>query len=357
MKTKLSIACSLFVVGGVASLLAAGCGSDDTQSAAAPDSGQNNNTGGGSGSGGTGPGGGANGGAPNDGGSPTESLFGDRCFEDTECPTGMFCLKQDGTQFLGGGPLGGICTVDCATDGQAQCEAVGPGSQCVQLAGFDTEFDPSDDVAFCFELCNSAQEFEDKCHGRPEMACFSTSSGASFCQPTCTGDSDCPGDRVCNLGNGICVDPVDRPGTLPIGAVCDENDDQCAGFCVAPGDETIGTCTGLCRLGSVGCGVDSSNLSDPLDAFCLFGPADAELGDLGVCGQLCNCDSDCLEPGTICSAFGATSGIRTLTLRDGFCTTPDTDGGGGGIPTCPAPGDSGTTTPVDSGPAVDSGTP
>jgi hypothetical protein len=137
--------------------------------------------------------------------------------------------------------------------------------------------------------------------------------------------------------------------------------DVCAGICqtLLGGNNTrISICSGRCQLGSVaGCGVDANSTALP-DASCLFGPQGADVGDLGTCGQLCDCNGDCLNQTLICrpdnNIFGGTG-------RAGYCASRINDEGGTekGI-VCPTAPDAGQTKPpADAGkpkPPADAGT-
>ena len=104
--------------------------------------------------------------------------------------------------------------------------------------------------------------------------------------------------------------------------------DVCAGVCstlAANGNNQVSVCGGRCQLGgAVGCGFDLT-ASAAVDAFCLYGPTNADVGDLGLCGQLCDCNGDCRDAAFICRAD---STLQSVTGRAGYCTAPNNGGGG-----------------------------
>jgi hypothetical protein len=53
------------------------------------------------------------------------------------------------------------------------------------------------------------------------------------------------------------------------------------------------------------------------------------MGDDGFCGELCDCDDDCLYPGFVCEVFDPTSAAEFG--RSGSCS-PATDGSGTQVP-------------------------
>jgi MYXO-CTERM domain-containing protein len=116
---------------------------------------------------------------------------------------------------------------------------------------------------------------------------------------------------------------------------------DCIGTC-----STLGTslptknnsfCTTLCTIGKPGsCGEDPS-ASGPPSAACILKFASLETeGDLGECAELCDCDSNCKNPGFICSKTTIPKG--TDIGRAGACVPKLTfNGVTPGIP-CPLTG-------------------
>lgn len=169
------------------------------------------------------------------------------------------------------------------------------------------------------------------------------SGNAAACMPWCETDSDC-GGRTCGITTGLCTDtPV---GGDPVGSSCPSGFYQgnCAGFCVGTNNATGRMCTALCNVAYLGqpgaCGSDPQ-AGSPQDAACLYEIVVQGL-HIGVCAQLCDCDSDCRAAGMVCQSW-ANSGIQNpgqapnLFHKQGLCAAATgTDGGVvDGIPTCP----------------------
>ena len=266
-----------------------------------------------------GDGGGSGGSAARTDGGPTGSggshvvksgPIGKACTADADCGGKLVCIKPSGTTIQGAGPANGVCSFDCSNGDDTTCQAIDPNSVCVGM-------DRTSVVAYCFEACTQGVTpvGETKCHGRKDMACLDT----GFCNPTCRGDFDCA-PRKCDLATGLCTDPDKLVGgTLPIGTKCDPraSKDNCVGGCLAI-TQTEGICTGSCEIGQIGCGLDP-NSTAPLDAFCEWQTSStAADGDLGFCGQLCDCDGDCRNPDFVCETFSST--FRAQFGRAGACS-------------------------------------
>lgn len=260
-----------------------------------------------------------------DGDGPSgDGDLGSECDADADCQSG-FCLDVDSSELAGGGPAGGLCAIACFEGGQALCDAEAPGSACVRV---------DDEFAICLESCvpGPGSLAEAECHGRTDVACIPDSPGALLgtCQPTCENDSQC-GDRVCDIGLGVCVDEADRPDGLPVGSECDPDEDECAGFCrTFSGD--INMCTGVCNRSVIAC---LSEADAPADAACLFTFDTAAAQDIGLCGQLCDATDDCAHPALRCVEFNAST--QELTGRQGYCTSSAEPSGDAGIPEGGAP--------------------
>lgn len=274
-----------------------------------------------------------------DSGRPSgRSPLGTPCLEDVDCPqSGLVCLAQGGSDFLGGGPSNGMCAYPCATT--TECRDIDPSAVCVLIDDGGTPRDGTDDIAFCFAGCTLGpiEPGGVKCDGRLDVACVPRAAGTSegYCQPACTGDSDC-GARVCDLSLGVCVDAEDRQQGSPIGAECNLDED-CAGICL-PLTDTSSVCSGICSMGVAGCGAEPG--TSALDAFCLLSPQAHDEGDLGYCSQLCDCNEDCLHPDMICEAVG---GLDRAAGRLGFCFPREFSDDGIGIPcSSPPPQDGGS---------------
>jgi len=86
---------------------------------------------------------------------------------------------------------------------------------------------------------------------------------------------------------------------------------------------TVGFCSGLCRLGEAGCGVNPST-TGKRDVYCLF-PTDpaADFADLGFCTELCDCNEDCANPDFVCTPV---QGLVKEAGRIGACGPKDASG-------------------------------
>jgi len=129
----------------------------------------------------------------------------------------------------------------------------------------------------------------------------------------------------------VCTGPIDPARKLPIGAKCDPNakTDICSGACVGITDgptSTYGFCSGTCRLGEIGCGINPST-SGAHPAYCLF-PADqaSDFGDLGFCAQTCDCNEECSNPDFVCSPV---DGLTMVAGHTGACGPKDATVDGG----------------------------
>jgi MYXO-CTERM domain-containing protein len=249
--------------------------------------------------------------------SGTTLAIGGACAKPSDCPAGVTCLLPSSTKLGGGGPAKGLCTVDCSINGQADCDAVDPGSLCLA----------NGEIGYCFESCIGGDPLPGttKCKDRPDMACTPASTGDAYCKPTCRGNSDCA-PRLCDPVSGLCVDT--QTGSKPIGSACDPNaaTNDCAGSCLPGGNPPTSDnsmCSAACSIGEPGaCDVDPKSTSLPLAACLLAAYPGEGKGDIGGCAQLCSCDNDCLNKSFVCGAVDlATVG------RAGMCV-PGTDSTG-----------------------------
>jgi hypothetical protein len=227
----------------------------------------------------------------------------------------------------------------------AECDALAAGSYCVA-------FDADATITYCLEGCQTGTAGEPKCHERPDFACSllglipaspsCTSSDdcpqgqlcataedppvcgdiVTGCVPNCGGDFDCEVGDFCDFSTGLCVSS--DPGGQAIGTLCDPNaaTDPCSGFCIpttTAGDE--GICSAFCTVGPsfVGCGWDGVSVAP--DAACLFGTrlsTDLGIGDVGICGALCDCNDDCVAADDYCVDESG-GNIDTIWGRQGYC--------------------------------------
>jgi hypothetical protein len=224
--------------------------------------------------------------------------------------------------------------------GDADCTAIAAGTLC------------NTDAGICLEGCAIGPDAPSKCHDRPDFACqFLTSVSTTktctadeecansavcdkgtcveivtACQPTCASDDDCAGE-FCNIGTGLCQ--AAKPTGKAVGSACDAsvtNSTECSGLCIGDSAGTFSLCSGFCTFGvQGGCGWNGVG---PADAGCMFVPRYVQTpgaGDVGYCGQLCDCNDDCLNPTAKCLSFTAIGldDFATFYARKGYCGTPD----------------------------------
>jgi hypothetical protein len=246
-------------------------------------------------------------------------------------------VTVDSGVFDGEGPAKGYCTVKC-TYLAGICEMFSmtgqPPAQCVYFDG----------QGYCLEGCEigppGLTQFDpNKCHGRTEVACAPinlTDIGyvGSACFPQCNTDADCGGGLSCNPKTGLCSNTVSTG--LPLGSECSS---PCAGKCATlftSADEPFTTiCTEQCTFGaSPTCGWAGPG-TGPAPAACLY-PAftsafgETGFGDLGHCGQLCDCNQDCSSASLTCVPWtgpGADAN-EAFFQRKGYCGDPKAEGAG-----------------------------
>jgi len=262
---------------------------------------------------------------------------------DAECGAGLTCITTNATVFDGEGPAKGYCTTDCAADNTV-CGQFDPKSVCLQY---------DNGKAYCMEGCTfgpaSLPQFDpSKCHGRQEVACrplFDSVGNftVAACLPQCNASSDCGTGLSCNPRTGLCT--TTSPIGKSVGETCvqalDGGTEECKGFCTGIVHQSSQqpftyVCTEGCTTGaSPSCGWAGPGTT-PAPAACLFsstviidngGPG---LGDLGSCGQLCDCNSDCKSSAFVCRAWtGSTAAQLTAFFgKAGFCSDPLNDDGG-----------------------------
>ncbi len=244
--------------------------------------------------------------------APAAVELGKSCLGDSDCAEGLTCITTDSSDFLGGGPAGGYCSLKCDTP--TDCEAFDRSGRCL-------EFDAG--LRYCLQGCEAGATLLTKCQGRLDISC-QDSDGGGFCRPTCRGDEDCDGRR-CELGTGLCVDELSDGGE--IGAECDPDDPTTcsSGLCIAFADGYF-ACSGLCQLGDLtaGCGRSAAPMSPSAPA-CVLAPETAALGDLARCNQGCDCQDDCLHPDALCytGPFGSLEDGSSLFGTKGLCVAPN----------------------------------
>ena len=82
-------------------------------------------------------------------------------------------------------------------------------------------------------------------------------------------------------------------------------------------------CSALCNLGSVvGCGYSGDGKADAACLFATIFAPDPGAGDVGLCGQLCDCNSDCKAPDEVCAPLGVPE-LEQFWSRPGYCRVLD----------------------------------
>jgi hypothetical protein len=245
--------------------------------------------------------------------------LGATCTHDDECTGGLVCWMAGVEARF---PAHGLCSKKCTSN--PDCDAVKPGAVCFKLGASPSAGN------WCGEPCTlgpgqltslRAGANASKCHGRADMAC--QSYGGTACGPACNDDSQCGPDAVCNGATGLCAKGENTPWT-DVGA--SQPDGGGCPFGTRPLATLAGTlCTATCTLGVV----PSCRWGGAADAgapsACVFRPTNQGAGDLGFCGKLCDCASDC--PSSLpCTELPAS--WQAETGRHGVC------GGTGGEIVC-----------------------
>jgi hypothetical protein len=249
-------------------------------------------------------------------------IVGATCDSDSQCSGGL-CLTAAGNGYLGaGGPARGYCTFSCANT--TDCTPHDPQSRCVPLG--------ANGSTYCIRTCLSkdAEPGEAKCLNRPDLVCESIAADGieaisverqeGYCAPRCGSDEECPTGRVCHRQAGICTD-LGSPGS-PIGSSC-TLDTNCDGRSCESRVAGVGTCAADCVLGSLsGCGY--SRDAEKRKAACITariasGRFSEGPGDLGVCRELCDVDSDCLQAATGFVCRPLNESLAEFTGRSGAC--------------------------------------
>jgi hypothetical protein len=189
----------------------------------------------------------------------TGAQIGDPCEQDTDCPTGDFCLTaQDG---IPGGYCTANCYQGCACPGGASCWTSPPS------VGYPP---------LCLTSCDptAAQPCT-----RQGYVCQEMDDGTNGCQPPCQTDMDCYGTigMTCDPATGICPGPdagtapvdagqpvgdagtphVDAGGSMPDSGTSVQAD---AGVSTAPDAGTVSP-SGGCGCGGLPGGADWSSVS------------------------------------------------------------------------------------------------
>jgi hypothetical protein len=284
------------------------------------------------------------------GGASGTAPLGATCTSDSACAAGLTCLENNA---LGGdGPAHGACTAACSS--HTTCEELSPGSLCYVFEVGN----------YCVLGCELGPEGSPKCRSRTDAICSlaALSAGSGECEtyvdcaagqlcseyecadpimgclPACRGDFDCGSGQKCDFGRGLCINST-PPGD-PLGTACDTAEtDTCNGFCLQSGTGTEGYCSAFCGLTTefTGCGWDGTGAADFVCLFpTILSTGSVADGDVGVCGELCDCNADCDRPGDYCISIAGTS-VEGLWGHPGYCsalqpeeTLADT------VPSCPS---------------------
>jgi len=246
------------------------------------------------------------------------------CDTDDDCEGDLICLAAESNSLIDGGPANGMCTLPCDADNpcgvDAACILFGESGYCMPGCV------PNDGVHDCAERPDAVCDIlpvgvscdtNADCSGG--TACLNaTECVLPVCLPKCRADSDCPEGRFCDPGYGECVD--EQPEGSALNEVCDleAEPDACLGFCTADADADP-RCLETCVIGVYpACGSESL---DNGTADCLLPYVGEDVGDLGFCAGLCDCNSDCPDAGMVCVSFESIdfdpSEVRG---RAGFCT-------------------------------------
>jgi hypothetical protein len=251
--------------------------------------------------------------------------IGNACSDDSECVSGAFCLTAEDTKFFGGGAPDGICVADCSEDANACSQFV--NAVCISVAHQSAQTDgESASAALCFERCiiGTRSTTEGVCHDLPGIACDlleeeGEQEGRGFCRPFCTTNADC-GERFCDLKHAVCVEgEVASNENFGLGCDIDDASGFCAGLCLSLTDD-YAVCSHRCVFGEPGdCFGDDNDL--PVGG-CLFTSEGGEIGDMGYCSQLCDCDQQCFAPEAICDLF-EDENLEAAFGRQGVCVLSD----------------------------------
>jgi hypothetical protein len=288
--------------------------------------------------------------------------LGGACQSDGECPGGATCLTTGGQGLFGGGPPVGTCVAPC--DLTAGCSRFA-SAVCVNAKDPTAAGDAGVSGGLCFENCSLGGSGGAKCHGLAHVACAPIEGApgvGGYCRPICSSNADCS-SGACDPTRGVCVASVsadtgfglrcapstdagvsDGGAAADAAADADADSDAGAGTGVADAenagdapdamgtathacpdvcvqlDTTSAACSRRCVFGSPDeCAPASGGLRR---GGCLFVTPGGGIGDLGFCGELCDCSGDCIEPTFVCDAF-SDANLERAFGRKGVCTPPE----------------------------------
>jgi hypothetical protein len=273
---------------------------------------------------------------PPDAGAAVRPRLGAACRRDADCPSHAFCLGTDSGALFGGAPPDGMCVADCSDDERACAQF--EDAVCVSVGAVDDDADAGRSAsapALCFEGCRLGAAEQSKCHGRARVACApieDSPDAGSFCRPLCANDEEC-GARACDPAHGVCTDGVESDRTFGlrceaeaqagVDSDADAGSDAsagalCAGLCVQL-NAAPALCSRRCVFGAAGeCAPASGGLRR---GACVFASEGGGIGDVGYCGELCDCNDDCIEATFVCDAF-EDKALESAFGHAGVCTDP-----------------------------------
>lgn len=227
--------------------------------------------------------------------------LGGACQGNGDCAAGLICIRpNDNVSTISPAGVGnGVCTAECLAN-PALCDPL--GGSCLAV---DANQQGTVTRAICFENCTLGPHA--KCHNREDIVCEPVDQAETQfqCVPLCVTNADCAG-RKCDPASGLCVDAL-PPAGKSVGSGCtvvsgqrntECDDGVCLPLATVPdGGSGPGVCSGFCRLGtSAACGFRAGPLvpGSPTAACVLpWGATGYDVGDLGLCLQLCDSVGDC----------------------------------------------------------------
>jgi hypothetical protein len=230
---------------------------------------------------------------------PQSDLLGIECTSDAECG-GITCLRNDSLAGGTAGPLGGLCSFQCAPN-QDICGQVKPGAVCRELV-------PGEH--YCVEGCTPGQSGQ--CSGHNSIVCagmldVGTQTQTHGCLPQCKSDANCSdtgSTPFCHQLAGLCNSTPAGSPSFGLDCAADAGGACVDTSCVAYPDPDGGTygsaCTSTCPIADQGaCGGFFSGNA------CIWpeDPAQMAVGEAGQCMKLCNCTNNPCGPNLYCVNF------------------------------------------------------